>query len=81
MISAKKSRDLVGRRVADRVGQVDGRAAGGDDRLDDAAQEIAIAARRILRRKLHIVGEPARELDGVDRRLEALLARDAELGA
>ena len=33
--------DLVRRRVADRVGQVDRRAAGVDDRLDDAAQEVA----------------------------------------
>src|SRR5260221_402439 len=48
--------------------------------FDNAAEEVAIAARRILRRKLHIVGEAARELHGVHRRREALLARDAQLG-
>ena len=52
--------DVLRRRVADRVRQVDRRRAGVDRRLDDAAQEVAIAARRILRRKLHIVGEAAR---------------------
>ncbi len=65
--------------VADGVRQVDRRAAGGDDRFDDAAQEIAIAPCRILRRKLHIVGKAAGEGDGVDRRFEALVARHAQL--
>ena len=59
--------DLVGHGVADRVGQVDRRRAGGDHRLDDPAQEVAIAARRILGRKLHIVGELAGAADAVDR--------------
>ena len=48
---------FVRRGVADRVRQVDRRGAFADDRLDDAAQEIGIAPRRVLRRKLHIVGE------------------------
>ena len=48
--------DFVGRRVADGVGQVDRLAPGRDHRLDDAAQEVRIAARRVLRRKLHVVG-------------------------
>ena len=72
--------DVVRRRVADRVGQVDRRGAVGDRRFDDAAQEIAIAPRRILRRKLHIVGEAAGRgaTPSIDR-LEARLARDAQL--
>ena len=71
---------FVRRRVADRVRQVDRRRAFADRRLDDAAQEIAVAPRRVLRRKLHIVGELPREADAVDDRLEARLARDAQLG-
>ena len=71
---------FVRRRVADRVRQVDGRGARRDDRLDDAAQEIRIRPRRILRRELHIVGELPRQADGVDRRLEAGFARHPELG-
>ena len=50
-----------------------------DRRLDDPAQEVAVAPRRILRRKLHIVGEAAREPDAVDDLLEAGLAGDAQL--
>src|SRR5437667_11280383 len=41
---------LVGRRVADRVRQVDRGAALADDRLDETAEEPAIASRRILGR-------------------------------
>ena len=71
--------DVLGRRVADRVGQVDRRRAMLDGGLDDAAQEVAVAARRILRRELHIVGVAAREADAVHDLLETGLARDAQL--
>ena len=65
--------------VPDRVGKIDRPAAAGNRRFDDAAQEVAIAPRRILRRKLHIVGEPPRERDAGDDRLEARVASDPEL--
>src|SRR5581483_9958051 len=55
---------LVGRRVADRVGQVDRAAALAGDGVDDAAQEVEVAPRRILRRKLHVVGVAPRQADG-----------------
>ena len=74
-----KNAQVFGRGVADGVRQVDRRRAGGDGRLDDAAQEIAIAARGVLRRKLHIVGELPGAADPVDDLLEARLARDAQL--
>ena len=71
---------LVRRAVADRVRQIDRRAALANRRLDHAAQEVRIAARRVLGRKLHIVGEPPGQADGVDDRFQACLARDAQLG-
>ena len=70
---------LVRRRVADRVGQIDRRGAGVDGRLDDAAQEIVVAARRVLRRKFDIVGELPGAADAVDDGRQAGLARDAQL--
>ena len=79
-IVRKKSRDLIGRRVADRVRQVDGRRAHLDHRFDDAAEEVEVAARRVLGRELHVVRVLPRVADRVDRRLEALLARHAQLG-
>ncbi len=57
---------FVGRGVADGVRQIDGRRAGGDHLLDDAAQEIAIAAGCILRRKFDVVGKAAGQLDRID---------------
>ncbi len=71
---------LVGRAVAHRVRQIDRRRARGDDLLDHLTQELEVAARRILRRELHIVGEIARARDRRDGALEALIARDAKLG-
>ena len=71
--------DVFGRGKSDGVGQVDRRRARGDDRFDDAAEEVAIAARRIFGRKLHIVGELARAADRADRGVETGLARDAQL--
>ena len=40
--------DLVRNGEADGVGQIDRRTPGGDDRLDDAAEKVHVAARRIL---------------------------------
>ena len=64
---------------ADRVGQVDRRRPVRDRGFDDAAEEVAVAARGIFRRKLDIVGELPRAADAVDDLFEAGLARDAEL--
>ena len=66
--------------VADGVGEVDGRRTGVDGGLNNPAEEVAIAARRILCRKLHIVHQVAGAADVLHDRLEALLARHAELG-
>ena len=71
--------DLVRRRVADRVGQVDGRGAGVDDPFDHAAQKITIAPRRIFRRELHIVGERSRQLHRFDGGGEAIVVRHPQL--
>ena len=71
--------DVVRQRVADGVGQVDGGGAGVDRRFGDLAQEIQIAARRILGRKLHVVAIGARVRHGGGDLLEALRARDAQL--
>ena len=80
MIVGEELADLVRGRVADRVGQVDRRGAGVDRRFDDPAEEIAIAARRILRRKLHIVGELPRAARRRRRSASRhCLARDAQL--
>jgi len=70
---------FVGCAVTNRVRQVDRGRARLDDRFDDAAQEVEIAARCIFRRELHIVGVMPRVADRVDRRFEALLAADAQL--
>jgi hypothetical protein len=50
---------LRGRGVADRVGDVDGRGAGRDHRLDDAAQEVDLRPRGILGGKLHVAAQAA----------------------
>ena len=70
---------LVGRAVAHRVGQVHRGGAGRDHRLDDAAQEVEVAARGVLGRELHVGGDvagaPHRALGGG----QALLAADPQL--
>ena len=71
--------DLVWRRVPHRVGQVDRRRPGVDHVFDDAAQEVDVAARRVLRGELHIVRVVAGQADGSDRRVVARLARHVEL--
>ena len=71
--------DLVGRRVADGVRQVDRRGARGNDGFDHRRQVRHVAAGRVLGRELHVVGELAGLGDGLDGGLEALLARDAQL--
>jgi hypothetical protein len=76
---AEELRDLVGRRVADRVGQVDRLGAGLDDRFDDLPQKRRIGAGRVLSRELHVVGMLARQLDRRHGQAQALLARDAQL--
>ena len=75
---AEELADFVGNRVADRVRQIDGRGAGVDHRLDDAAQEIAVAPRRVFRRELDVRRVRPRLLHGRDGRLEAGLARHAQ---
>jgi hypothetical protein len=65
--------------VADGIRQVDGRRPLANRALDNAAEEIAIAARRILCRKLHIVGVLPGAPHAADNLLEAGLARDAQL--
>src|SRR5262245_59652930 len=44
--------DLLRRRVAHRVGDVDGAGAGVDGRLDDVAHEVEVGARAVLGREL-----------------------------
>ena len=70
--------DLVRRRVSDGVGQVDRRRAGIDDGLDDATQEIQVAARGVFGRELDVVGVAARARDGIDGRSQAGLSRHPE---
>ncbi len=71
---------FVRREVADRVGQVDGRAAGVDHRLDHPAEKIAVGASCVLGGKLHIVGMSPRQLDAVHRRGQAFVTGHAQLG-
>ena len=48
--------ELIGRGIADGVGDVDGGSAGLDCRLDAAAEEIVLGAGRVHRRPFDIVG-------------------------
>ena len=75
----KNVADLVRRRIADRVGQIDGRAPGRDDFLDRPGTGSPVAPRRVLRRELHVVGVAARAVDRGDRGIEAGLARHPQL--
>ena len=70
--------DLVRDGKADGIRQIDGGAPGGDDRLDNPAQKLHVAARRVLGRKLHVVGMPGL-LDRVDGGLEAGFLRHPQL--
>jgi hypothetical protein len=78
--AAEEILQLVRRRVANRIRQVDRRAPHLDHRFDDAAQEIEVAARGVLRRELHVEGVLACVADRLDGRFHALLARHAQLG-
>ena len=71
--------DLFGNGETDRVGQVDRVGAGGNRLFDDAAQEIAVRPRRVLRRKLDVVRVIARGAHGIDDGGEAGLARNTQL--
>ena len=62
-----------------RVWQVDGGGAAGNRRLYEPTQKIGGAPCGILGGKLDIGSQTARERHVVDHRLQALLARDAEL--
>ena len=66
---------LVGRRVADGIGQVDGRGAALDGGLDAAAQVVDVGARRVLGRPFDVVAPVARARD-----LEADHVEDLVLG-
>ena len=71
--------DIGRQRVADSVGQVDRGRAGVHRRFGDLAQEVQIAARRILRRELDVVAIGARVRDRRRDLRQALLAADAQL--
>ncbi len=71
--------DLIRRRVADRVRQVDRPGAGGDDRLDQPAQKIEVASGRVLGGELDVVGAGARAGHGGHGGGEAGLAGHPEL--
>ena len=79
--------DIGRQRVADRVGQVDRRRAGVDRRLGDLAEEREVAARRILRRELHVVAirrargrRPTRPARGTARAADAQLVFEVNVG-
>jgi hypothetical protein len=65
--------EVVRERVADGVGDVDGRRTGLDGRRDDVDEELEVGARRVLRRELDVVREGLRHLDRTDRLLEDLV--------
>jgi len=65
--------------VADRVGQVHGGGPGVDRRLEYAAQVVAVAARAVFGRELHVVREGLGVRHGVDGGLNDLVAAHLEL--
>ncbi len=71
---------LLGRRVADRVGKVDGGGALADGHLDTLAEKVEPGATRILGAPLHVVGEGLRAPHALADLLHRFLARHAELG-
>ena len=70
---------IVGRREADGVRKVDCRCACVNDRLHHTAEEFHVAARGVLRRKLHVVGVLARKANCIHRSLQTLLPAHPEL--
>src|SRR6185295_15652823 len=70
---------LGGRRVSDRVGEIDRGGPFRDCDRYDLAQEIEITARRVFRRELHVAGVSARAPDRGARPLDACGATDAQL--
>src|SRR5947209_10238256 len=71
--------ELAGRRVADRVGDVERARARLDRGGEDLAKIVNVAARRVLGGELHVVGERAREAHGVTRHPKDFGARLLEL--
>jgi hypothetical protein len=78
---AKVSNQLteeLGHRIAHRIGDVDGGGALADHVFNDPAQKINIRAAAVFRRKLHVVGELARETHSKPRLFVHLLGRHTE---
>ena len=76
---AHEGGELLRDRVADRVGQVHGGRTGVDGRLEDAAQVVAVAARAVFGRELHVVREGRGVAHGVDGGPNHLVAAHLEL--
>ena len=71
--------ELVGHRVARRVGHVDRAGTGTDDLAEDLRKKLTVGARRILRRELDVLDTLPGALHGPHRRVEHLLPRHLEL--
>ena len=67
--------EMLRRRVADRVGDVDRRRAGGDRLFDHAAEKVDLRPARVLGRKLDVVAVANRPLHSGDRPLDDFLGR------
>ena len=76
---ADQARELVGRGIADRIGNIDRGGAGLDRGLDAAAEEIKLGAGRVHRRPFDIVGIVPRARDRGGDPLQHLLLVDAHL--
>jgi hypothetical protein len=72
-------RDLVGQRIADRVGDVDRARARGERRAHDVDEEVRVGARGVHRAELDVVRELARARDRVLDHAEHLVATLAQL--
>jgi hypothetical protein len=68
-----------GNGIADGVGDVDGGRALFDHRLQDTAEEVHVAAVAVFRAELDVIDQIARETHRLDRLLQHLLARHAQL--
>ena len=71
---------LVGRGVADGVGDVDGGRSGLDGDGDDLDEEVGVGAGGVFGGELDVVGEGAGEADGFGGLIEGLGAGDLQLG-